>query len=497
MTLRGSAVHAVPRRLPALAGTAAFWLVAAVVLLYRLGDFPLKDFDEAGYAEVAREMLRTGDYLTLHFNHAEFFEKPPLYFWASQLVIRALGFSEFSSRLPGVLFGALTLWATIRWGRDLAGIVGGLVSGALLLSTAMFLENGSRHASHDSLLLFLTVGALWTQWRSRRTAAPAYGTVVFLGLAVLAKSAAAFPLFLVVGLLHWLLGDHRAWTRAAYLRGALLFTLIVAPWYVIETVRHGMPFWHSHVGLMVWERATRSGFLFDRGPFYYTRFLVGQLSYLWPLGIMAVVMAAESRLWRRDRLRASLRASRELLLTFGLAILVPIALFSAARNHTWWYILPSVPPLCLVGGLLFEEGRRRAAAGGWRRVLFWALAGLAVASAAWEVRTTLALQVRNGIVVYGEQARLAKRVAHYASSLGIPQAVVYFPVLSPTVAAYVEFPVVFDKDYARRLVEARPNGAVFVIDKRRALTPLLERAPLTVLEETGGWALALLRPPGG
>ena len=79
-----------------LAGTAAFWLVAAVVLLYRLGDFPLKDFDEAGYAEVAREMLRTGDYLTLHFNHAEFFEKPPLYFWASQLVIRALGFSEFS-----------------------------------------------------------------------------------------------------------------------------------------------------------------------------------------------------------------------------------------------------------------------------------------------------------------------------------------------------------------------------------------------------------------
>ena len=174
-------------------------------------------------------------------------------------------------------------------------------------------------------------------------------------------------------------------------------------------------------------------------------------------------------------------------------------IMQAAMIVTTADLVPIPPPgvPLEVGGLLFEEGRRRAAAGGWRRVLFWALAGLAVASAAWEVRTTLALQVRNGIVVYGEQARLAKRVAHYASSLGIPQAVVYFPVLSPTVAAYVEFPVVFDKDYARRLVEARPNGAVFVIDKRRALTPLLERAPLTVLEETGGWALALLRPPGG
>jgi 4-amino-4-deoxy-L-arabinose transferase-like glycosyltransferase len=93
-----------------------------------------------------------------------FFEKPPLYFWASGLVIGALGFSEFTSRLPGVIFGALTLWVTTRWGRDLGGIVCGVVSGSLLLSTAMFLENGSRHATHDSLLLFLTMAVLWIQF---------------------------------------------------------------------------------------------------------------------------------------------------------------------------------------------------------------------------------------------------------------------------------------------------------------------------------------------
>jgi 4-amino-4-deoxy-L-arabinose transferase-like glycosyltransferase len=494
MRLRDSAPHGLRQQLPGLAATTAFWLLAGVVLLYRLGDFPLKDFDEAGYVEIAREMLRTGDYLTLHFNHSLFFEKPPLYFWASQLVIRMLGFSEFTSRLPGVLFGALTLWVTIRWGRDLGGIVCGLVSGSLLLSTAMFLENGSRHASHDSLLLFLTVAALWTQWRNRRSSEPAYGTVVLLGLAVLAKSAAAFPLFVIIGLLHWFLGDYRKWTRAAYLRGVLIFGLIVAPWYLIETIRHGVPFWQSHVGQMVWERTTRSGYLYDRGPLYYTRFLIAQLSYLWPLGVMALLMGAEAQMWRGTHLLESLRPRRELVLTFVLAILVPIVLFSAARNHTWWYILPSVPPLCLVGGLLFEEGRRRSGAGGWRRVLFWILAGLLLVSAAREVRTTLALQIRNGIVVYGPQAQLAKRVAHHASTLGISEAVVFFPTLSPSVAAYVTFPVVFDPDYAGRLLEARSRGAIFVIDKRRAITPLLKLAPLTVLEEAGGWALALMRP---
>src|SRR5262249_32693657 len=119
---------ALDRRLPVLAATTVFWLVAGSVLLYRLGGFPLKDFDEAIYVAVAREMLRTGDYLTLHFNNGLFFDKPPLYFWTSALFIRVLGFSEFTSRLPGVLFGALTLWAIARWGRELGGIGCGLVS---------------------------------------------------------------------------------------------------------------------------------------------------------------------------------------------------------------------------------------------------------------------------------------------------------------------------------------------------------------------------------
>jgi 4-amino-4-deoxy-L-arabinose transferase-like glycosyltransferase len=474
-------------------GTALFWALAGAVLLYRLGGFPLKDFDEAIYAEVAQEMLRTGDYLTLYFNHTLFFEKPPLYFWVSQLAIRVLGFSEFASRLPGVLFGILTLWATVRWGRDLGGAVGGLASGAMLLSTAMFLENGSRHATHDSLLLFLTIAALWTQWRSRRLPGARYGVVVLFGLAVLAKSAAAFPLLVTLGLLHWLLGDYRTWTRGAYLVSALLFGVIVAPWYVIETVRHGVPFWQSHVGEMVWERATRPGFLYSRGSLYYARFLIEQLSYLWALGVMALWVGAEARAYRVTRVLGSLRAHRETALTLGMAIAVPLVLFSAARNHTWWYILPSVPPLCLVGGLLFEAGRRRCREGGWRRALFWTLAGLLLVSAAEEVRSTLTLQIRNGIAVYGPQAQLAKQVARYARTLGIPDAVVLFPKFSPSVAAYVPFRVVFDPDYAKRLIETGPGDAIFVLDRRRAIGALLDHVPLMILEQTGGWELAVLR----
>src|SRR5262249_9749615 len=144
----------------------------------------------------------------------------------------------------------------------------------------------------------------------------------------------------------------------------------------------------------------------------------------------------------------------------------------------------------------FEEGRRRANAGGWRRVLFWTLAGLLLVSAAREVQSTLTLQIRNGIVVYGPQAQLAKRVSHHAKALGIPDAVVLFPTFSPLVAAYVPFPVVFDPDYAGRLAGAHPGSAIFILDRRRAIAALPKRVPLAILEETGGWALALTRPGG-
>lgn len=362
------------RRLMSLAA-AGFWILAGTLLLYRLGDFPLKDYDEAVYAEVAREIIRTGDFLTLRFNHEPYLYKPPLYFWLSHLVIRVLGFSEFSSRLPGVLFGALTLWATVRLGRALGGPLCGLAAGTLLLTTAMFLENASRHASADSLLLFLAVAALWAQWRARRVPALRYLPVALLGLAVLTKGAAALPLLVVLALLHWLLGDYRVWAPGAYGRAMLLLGAIVVPWYALQTALHGTEFWYKHVHFMVWQRLTQTGYLHSRGSLYYTKFLLEQLTHLWPLGLLLLWMGLEGRVWRRVRdVPDFLRRRGEIGLTLLVAIAVPLVLFSAAKNHTWWYILPTVPPLCVLGGLVFATaGRWLWPLSLWRRGLFSAL----------------------------------------------------------------------------------------------------------------------------
>jgi len=222
---------------------ALFAVLAAGVLLYRLGDFPLEDWDEASYAAVIRELLRTGDQVTMHYNQLPYYNKPPLYFWIGQVPMRVLGFSEFSARLPGVMFGGMALAATVGLGAALGGFGVGGAAGLLMLCNAMFLENGSRHASPDSLLLFCTVAAIWAQWESRRRPEMRLVVAALAAAAFMTKGAAAFSLWATLALLHVLLQDHKRWTRADYVRTVVVMVVIIAPWYAAQTIKNGVAFW--------------------------------------------------------------------------------------------------------------------------------------------------------------------------------------------------------------------------------------------------------------
>src|SRR5438105_14903249 len=78
-------------------------LLAAVLAFSGLGARPLISPAEARYALIAREMLEKGDWIQPHFNHARYYEKPPLTYWAVAASYRLFGFTEFASRLPSAL----------------------------------------------------------------------------------------------------------------------------------------------------------------------------------------------------------------------------------------------------------------------------------------------------------------------------------------------------------------------------------------------------------
>lgn len=481
---------------------AAFWGVAAFVLLHQLGSFPLEDWDEAVFTEVSREMVRTGDLLTLHYNGAPFFNKPPLYFWFAQLPVRAFGFSEWSARLPGVAFGACTLWATLRLGTALAGPWTGLLAAALLLTNAMFLENGSRHPTPDSLLLFLTVATVWVQVRSRTRPRlrPILGAL--LGAAVLTKGAAAAPLALVLALNHLAAGDGRRWTWRAYAAAAALGLAVVAPWYLAQSVVNGLAFWHKHVYWSVWQRATQAGAVAAthvHGPLYYVKFMAPQFLYLWPLTIAAGVGVAAAVAGRGRGAPAPVpgdaRSPRLVAITLAAMALVPLVLFSAARNKAWWYALPCVPPLCIALAI----GTAAAVRGSWRHRLArpaLILSGLLLAASAWaHARDTLFRQIRSGVRGYGALAQVSQSVEGHALRLGLANPRVLTTQEFPTMFCYVPIPVDLEGGYGERLQREYEAGTLagplLILDKKTIIRELDPRIPVTVLEQDGAWMLVL------
>ena len=107
-------------------------ILAAILYFFMLGSFSLYDAAETTYGEFVKWILR-GDWLTLHFNGAIIFDKPPLYYWFVALLSKIIGFNEWAMRLPAACSGLLTVAVTYLFGRklfnsDRAGFLAGLVT---------------------------------------------------------------------------------------------------------------------------------------------------------------------------------------------------------------------------------------------------------------------------------------------------------------------------------------------------------------------------------
>src|SRR5215470_8331229 len=88
--------------------------IAWIVVFWRLGYSSLLDPDEAHYAELTREMLRSGSWLVPLLDGRPYIDKPVLFHWFQGASVWLLGESEFAARLPSAL-AALALFGVVRW----------------------------------------------------------------------------------------------------------------------------------------------------------------------------------------------------------------------------------------------------------------------------------------------------------------------------------------------------------------------------------------------
>lgn len=269
--------------------TAVLMAVLALRLI-TLGLYPLTDSTEARYAEMARQMVVTGNWLTPMFDAetaTPFWGKPPLSFWLSALPVALLGASEFSVRLGPLLALLSTLASLLFWEHTFqyprgqsAGFIrtAGVapVAALVLLSTPLgFIAGGA--VMTDMAMVAGTTLAMVAFKRSVIDA-PGPGAhptpwrwLFFVGLAVglLAKGPVSVVLTGLALFGWWLLRRRgqlallqQAWQRLPWVRGLLLTAVLTVPWYLLAE-RATPGFLNYFLVGEHWHRFTQAGWKGD------------------------------------------------------------------------------------------------------------------------------------------------------------------------------------------------------------------------------------------
>ena len=162
-----------------------------VAIFLFLGRLPLLDPDEGRYAEIPREMLELGDFITPHLDYVKYFEKPPLHYWLNALSFSLFGQNEFAARFPAALLGLCGILLVYHIGRKLFGRREGLYA-ALVLGTSIGYQIQARMNIIDMTLTFCMTASLGCillamQDEERRKGLYYHLFYLFAALAVLAK----------------------------------------------------------------------------------------------------------------------------------------------------------------------------------------------------------------------------------------------------------------------------------------------------------------------
>jgi 4-amino-4-deoxy-L-arabinose transferase-like glycosyltransferase len=324
----------VPRKIPRI-----LWVVLPLAYLVYFYDLSAAGFlgpDEPRYASVAREMARSGDWITPRLWGAPWFEKPALLYWMIGAGFR-LGLSaEMAARLPGALLGCGFLvfyWFALR--REFGCRTAWMA--VLILGTSGFWVGYSQNGVTDIPLAATYSAAmlLAMSWVAKRDTAQLPLAAAMFGLAVLAKGLV--PIFLAVPLL---LGRHvRDWLRW---RVVLPFLAVALPWYALCYWRNGWPFLYQFIVVQHFSRVTSGALMHQRPWWFYLPVLVAALLPWSPLFGLAPRRSG----WEDRR--------RVFLGVWALAVLV---LFSSAINKLPGYILPLLPAVAALMAIGLEEAR--------------------------------------------------------------------------------------------------------------------------------------------
>jgi len=347
-------------RVPDSPLTAAFsrraWTLLAIVMTVAwfasLDVRKLQHPDEGRYAEIAREMAVTGDWVTPRLNGIKYFEKPPLQYWLTAATFRAFEVDEWTARLPGALAGFLTVLIVGYVGSIVASKTAGAYA-ALAFAGCVWPFGIAHLVTLDALLTFWLTAALGAflvaqHWRGDPARQRRWMLAAWAATAggVMTKGLVALVIPFAALVIHTLVTRDRApWTRLALTRGLLLLLLLAAPWFVLVSSRNPefarFFFIHEHFERFLTTEHRRTGAWWYFLPMLAIGLLPWTGVFLWGL----------RRSWNEPVAPGAFAWTRFCLIWCAFVLVF----FSISGSKLPSYILPIFPAAALVLGTQLEQ----------------------------------------------------------------------------------------------------------------------------------------------
>ena len=359
--------------------------LALFMSFFRLGSVTLFDVDEAVFAEAAKEMVESGNWITPTYNGENRYDKPIFFYWLMAVSYKIFGINEFSARFPSAISGLLLCLSVFLFVRHFHDERKALYAVISLTLSVYFLVYSHAAVTDMALTLFITL-SMFSFYLSKARKEDVsltkssldkpdtyiYGFYSFSAFAFLTKGLIGIVFPFGIAITYLLVAEGlKGIKRAFSLKGIILFLIISAPWYIAQLAINGQEFIQQFFIKHHFMRYTGviSG---HRGPIYYyiPVLIIGLLPWIafLPGGIRNAFGNKNSELKTQNS---------ELPLFAFIWFVFVFVFFSLSTTKLPNYILPAIPAASILisSGMTEQNMWRRYADGGMAIIV--ALIGIA------------------------------------------------------------------------------------------------------------------------
>lgn len=324
-------------------------IIGACVFIPMLGNAHLFDWDEANFAECAREMIISKNWLRVQIDFQPFWEKPPLFIWLQAISMKLFGINEFAARLPNACIGIATLCTLFYVGKKVTSERTGWWWVGIYLASwlpHLYFKSGIIDPTFN-YFIFLSFYQLWLLSNDdNHKIRNATLSGVFLGLATLTKGPVAILIALLSFAVYIVIkrGIENYKIKHLIILAASC-ALVTFLWFGIDIILNGWWFTKTFITYQIRLLTTQDAG--HGGPFYYHFIIL--LIGCFPASIFLFQAG------KKSRLQTEKRSEKDFNVWMWILLLVTLILFSIVKTKIVHYSSLCYFPLTFIAARLISQ----------------------------------------------------------------------------------------------------------------------------------------------